>query len=273
MGKTPGMFISKVALRVSLLVVAVSFAYLSAVDLANSNIVYAFRIGLLMSVVFASYRKLAQKTNGRPLSTIEANAKPIFAYSLTTLSLVLILFFALPNLQQTANPEYDALRGPVFVEECVYDYAQGEICGEKDLNPEFIQRGENIRLFVFALICGVYYFFYKRISRWLESLKVTEVNGRELGFEAKLDGIDLSNHNLTKAYLVGADLSKANLSHTKLLCASLFRANMEGANLKGANLRGADLSRANLKGADLSGASLLETVLTDAIMPDGTIHD
>lgn len=272
MGKTPGMFISKVALRCSLFVMAVSFAYLSAVDIDNSNIVYVFRIGLLMSVVFASYRKLAQKTNGRALSTIEANAKPIFAYSLTTLSLVLILFFALPNLQQTANPEYDALRGPVFVEECVYDYAQGEICGEKDLNPEFLRRGENIILGAIALTGVAYYFLYTRAHRRFSVKRVEQINGIELSRNTKLSGIDLGNQNLTKAWLGGADLSGANLSNTRLLLAWLSDANLEGANLSGANLRGADLTGANLKDANLTGAQLREAKLFRAVMPDGTTH-
>ncbi len=273
MGKNQKLFISKFALRFALVVTAVSFGYLVTGAPDDSNAVYVVRVGFLLSVAIASYRRFMRETNGRPLSTIEAHFKPIVVYSLTTTSLILVLLFALPSLSQTQNPEYDALKGPVLVEECAYDYAQGEICGEKDLNPEFIQRGENLRLFVLAIIAGTYFLCFTKIGKWQKRRAIEEVNGHELVYEAKLSNIDLSNQNLTRAYLVGAELNRANLSNTKLVRASLFRANLEDANLKDANLRGADLRDANLRGADLTGASLFEADLTNATMPNGTIHE
>ena len=235
--------------------------------------VYLVRYGVLITAVFAVYRKLWKETSGRALSTIEANLKPIFVYSLISLSLIICFVFFLPSLNSTLNPDYDPEAGPVIVQECVYDAAQGEICDDKDLNPEFLQGGESFRLFVAALIGGIHFFFYTRGTKWLKTFKVTEVNGHEIGWGAKLDGVDLSNQNLTKALMTDATLTNANLAGAKLVRAELLRADMRGANLSGANLRGANLQRANLEGADLSNASLRGANFSGATMPNGTIHD
>ena len=221
-----------------------------------------------MFAIFASFRKFVRERNGMPLSAIKANLRKILAYSLTTISLVLVLWFALPDSSQTPNPEYDVAKGPVIVEECVSDRFEGEICGERDLNPEFIQGEGNFRLFVFVLIAGAYYFLYRRIARWLENLEVYEVSGHKLAYVAKLDDIDLSNQIATRAYLVDADLSGKDLSG-----ANLSGANLSGANLSGANLRDTNLGGANLGGANLSGANLRDAYLAAATMPDGSIHD
>ena len=67
---------------------------------------------------------------------------------------------------------------------------------------------------------------------------------------------DLSEANLSKAYLSGANLSRANLLRADLSKAYLSGANLSGANLLRADLRGAYLSGADLRGANLSGANL-----------------
>ena len=232
---------------------------------------FALRFGLLITVLFALYRKLLQKTNGRALSTIEANLKEIFVYFLISVSLILCFILFLPSLTKTPNPDYDPAEGLVIIEQCSYDYAQGEVCGDTDLNPEFLQGGEYVRIFVALLIGGAHYFFYTRATKWLKNLKVIEVDGKTI-WEAELDGIDLRKRNLTGAQLSHATLTNANLAGAKLVRAELYKANLSGANLSRANLRGANLKEANLKGADLSHASLFEAILSGATMPNGTIH-
>jgi len=234
--------------------------------------VFLVRYGVLITVVFALYRKLWKKTSGQALSTIEANLKPIFVYSLISLSLITCFIFFLPSLNSTPNPDYDPVAGPVIVQECAYDAAQGEICGDKDLNPEFLQGGENFRVFVAALISGIHFFFYAKGTKWLKTFEVTEVNGHKICRKAKLDGVDLSNQNLTKARMSDANLTNANLAGAKLVRAELSMADMRGANLSGANLRGANLQGANLEGADLSNTSLREANFSGATMPDGSVH-
>ena len=231
-----------------------------------------FWSGLIVSAIILGYRKLNEETNGKVLSSIEANQKIIFANTLITLSLVFVLSFLMPNIRKTPNPNFDVSMGPVLVEECAYDYAQGEICGEKDLNPEFIPRGENLVIGAILLLGVTYYFLYTSASKRLSTPVIGEVNGYEITHNAQLSGVDLSNQNLTKGRLGGADLSGANLSNTRLVLAHLHEANLSGANLSFANLRGADLIGANLKGADLTGARLREANLFRAIMPDGTTH-
>lgn len=233
---------------------------------------FALRFSLLITVLFALYRKLLQKTNGRALSTIEANLKEIFVYFLISVSLVLCFLFLLPSLTKTPNPDYDPAEGPVIIEQCAYDYAQGEVCGNTDLNPEFLQGGENTRIFVALLIGGAHYFFYTRATKWLKSLKVTEINGQQM-WQGDFKGVDLKKRNLAGAQLSHATLINANLAGAKLVRAELYKANLSGANLSGANLRGANLTDANLEGADLSHASLREAILSGATMPNGTIHD
>ena len=72
---------------------------------------------------------------------------------------------------------------------------------------------------------------------------------------------DLSNANLSNAYLryanlSNADLRYANLSNANLSNADLSNANLRYANLSNANLRYAYLRYANLSNADLSNAYL-----------------
>ncbi|MDD1415813.1 pentapeptide repeat-containing protein [Dolichospermum sp. ST_con] len=70
---------------------------------------------------------------------------------------------------------------------------------------------------------------------------------------------NLSNANLSSAYLRAANLSNANLSS-----ACLHEANLSDANLRGACLHEANLSNANLHGADLRDANLRDAHLIGA---------
>jgi len=78
----------------------------------------------------------------------------------------------------------------------------------------------------------------------------------------KVEGLNLSGADLTRA-----DLSNANLFDTDLSGADLVGTNLTGSDLTGANLSGADLTRADLTGArlwhaDLTGAKLVESNLS-----------
>ena len=74
---------------------------------------------------------------------------------------------------------------------------------------------------------------------------------------AKLSGAYLNQANLSGADLSGANLSRANLSSANLSGANLSRANLSSANLSRANLIEANLSRAILSGADISSSILI----------------
>jgi uncharacterized protein YjbI with pentapeptide repeats len=79
--------------------------------------------------------------------------------------------------------------------------------------------------------------------------------------EANLSGADLREANLMGAYLMGANLSRANLNQAKLAQADLMVADLSDAHLYAANL-----GLANLKGANLSGAYLFLTNLSFAYL-------
>ena len=87
---------------------------------------------------------------------------------------------------------------------------------------------------------------------------------------------NLSDANLSGAYLIGANLSGANLSDADLAGANLTGANLSlaglfKADLTGANLSSADLSVAELFDADLSSADLSGADLTHAFLPEADL--
>ncbi len=69
-----------------------------------------------------------------------------------------------------------------------------------------------------------------------------------------LEGADLSGLNLANARLDGANMANVDLSRSDLREARLNAANMSGCNLREADLRGAAMHRTDLTGADLRGA-------------------
>ena len=91
--------------------------------------------------------------------------------------------------------------------------------------------------------------------------------------EAKLDGRNLSQADLSGAYLRRAslmrtDLSGANLTQADLGQTTLFEANLRGANLSGANLAYAslddvDITNTNLTGSRIYGVSAWGLKLSD----------
>jgi uncharacterized protein YjbI with pentapeptide repeats len=72
---------------------------------------------------------------------------------------------------------------------------------------------------------------------------------------------DLSETDLSDAYLIETDCSNSLFSNSFMNSCVLVGANLSGANLSGANLSGANLSGANLSGANLSGANLSNAIL------------
>ena len=87
----------------------------------------------------------------------------------------------------------------------------------------------------------------------------------------ELKSVDLSDANLSGAYLIGAHLSDAYLGERQLSGAHLIQANLVGAHLIQANLGRAELSNADLRAADLSGARLEEAKLNGADLSDADL--
>lgn len=79
-----------------------------------------------------------------------------------------------------------------------------------------------------------------------------------------VNGIILSQADLSYTNFHQASLPQAILSRTNLLCANFSDADLQGAIFSQANLRGADLTRANLSRANFTGANLLGANLSDA---------
>jgi hypothetical protein len=80
----------------------------------------------------------------------------------------------------------------------------------------------------------------------------------------RLQGSNLSEHDLSHRYLGHADLRNAQLANTNFYMADLSGAFLTGANLAGADLSGANLVGADLRGATLTGANLLVADLHNA---------
>ncbi|HKS69337.1 MAG TPA: Ig-like domain repeat protein, partial [Ktedonobacterales bacterium] len=120
------------------------------------------------------------------------------------------------------------------------------------------------------------------------SPSITVYINTNLGAYPKLPSgaYDLSNSDLSGAYLVGLSLAGAQVVNTNLTGAVLIGANLTGADLSNSNLKGADFMNVNLSGANLTNSNLLgatglnTATLTGVIWyktecPDGTLsnHD
>jgi hypothetical protein len=81
---------------------------------------------------------------------------------------------------------------------------------------------------------------------------------------ADLSGVNLVIADLTNANLTGAFLPAANLNSALLTDASLINANLTAANLNSANLTGALLGSASLTFANLTNANLTGAILANA---------
>ena len=88
---------------------------------------------------------------------------------------------------------------------------------------------------------------------------------------------DLSNADISRAYLYGVDLNgailrNANLKGANLCNANLVKADLRGADLKGTDLMLADLSEADIRYADLSETNVKWTNLTGAKLEGIRLH-
>jgi len=83
--------------------------------------------------------------------------------------------------------------------------------------------------------------------------------------EEEMEGLDLSNVDLSGASMKKAGLGRANLAGARLAGVDLSRANLEGADLSGAILAGANLTDARLRGARLAGCDLTGATLDGAL--------
>jgi len=99
-------------------------------------------------------------------------------------------------------------------------------------------------------------------------LSIVNLSGANLSeafiMEANLEGANLSEVNFWRAYLVGAQLQNAQLLNTNLSEADLGRVNLAHARLTGANLSLAKLGNAYLEGVFLNEADLSQADLYGA---------
>lgn len=98
---------------------------------------------------------------------------------------------------------------------------------------------------------------------------------RDASFKrADLTGANLANIQGRRAKFVSTAMAGADLSGADLVQADFTNADLSGAKLKGANLRGARMFQANLRGVDLTdaildGADLLHVDFSGARWTDG----
>ena len=128
-----------------------------------------FLLGLAMSLMMLNYRSLKRRFGSDPF-TKRKNILETMAVTLISLTLILVFRYAMPKVREMPNPNYDASLGPVLVENCVYDYAEGTICGEKDMNPESLPRGENLVLGAIAVTGVTFFMLYTQASKRIRKL-------------------------------------------------------------------------------------------------------
>ncbi len=91
--------------------------------------------------------------------------------------------------------------------------------------------------------------------------------------EANLDGANLSGAKLNESRLWYTNLNNANLSGAVLCWADLSGADLSGANLSRANLWGVNLTRANLIGTSLTQANLSKAILVETNLERADLTD
>lgn len=82
--------------------------------------------------------------------------------------------------------------------------------------------------------------------------------------DCDLQGADLSDVKLDRAFLRYAEMQEVNLEGAQMPFADFIAANMRMTNLKGANLEGANFMHTKLEGANLSETNLRGTDMRDA---------
>jgi uncharacterized protein YjbI with pentapeptide repeats len=87
-----------------------------------------------------------------------------------------------------------------------------------------------------------------------------------VGQQRDLRGIDLSNRNLSNAYLYRKDFREAVFHETNLKNAVLSYSRLEDAHMHHAHLNSADLTEAKMQRAELQHARLNEANLSDAVL-------
>ncbi len=86
-----------------------------------------------------------------------------------------------------------------------------------------------------------------------------------------LEGIDLSNHDLSEGVFTGSDFTNANLTGTNFSHADFEQTLLTGANLSNANFTQAVLTNANLEKSDLNATELTSANLTGATLSAPTL--
>jgi hypothetical protein len=124
-----------------------------------------FWLGLLMSLMMVYYRSLNRSNYSRDLSIRKKNIWETIVVALIALTLIPVWIYVLPDIREVPNPDYDASLGPVLIENCEYDYAQGTVCGEKDMNPEMLPRGENLVLGAIVVTGVAYYLLFTQATK------------------------------------------------------------------------------------------------------------
>ena len=164
-------FNSMIMLRVSWGIIIFEVIYVVIVGPGRNGLIGRpmFLLGLAMSLMMLNYRSLKRRFGSDPL-TKRKNILETMAVALISLSLILVLRYAMPKVREMPNPNFDASLGPVLVENCVYDYAEGTICGEKDMNPESLPRGENLVLGAIAVTGITFFMLYTQASKRIRKL-------------------------------------------------------------------------------------------------------
>jgi hypothetical protein len=154
---------SKVALRLSWGIMGFEVLYVIIFGPGRYGLIGRplFWLGLLMSLMMVHYRDLKRRFSMQK----RKNVWETIVVTLIALTLIPVWIYVVPKVREESNPNYDAALGPVLVEDCVYDYAQGTVCGMKDENPEMLPRGENVALGAIAVTGVTYFLLFTQVPK------------------------------------------------------------------------------------------------------------